>query len=513
MAPNFDNPWSVTSLYEFHYFNCPSCPFFKVVSKQEFVYHAFNTHPESAKDLKNISDGSLSDIWIPWAEPAEDNKIKIEQKYVEEDLDYDQNYQVNSNSEYYHQSQELLLVKTDEGDVIENYSNNQDNVYDQSEDEEEFSVEKIIDKSFDANGKVNYLIKWKGYENKNNTWEPIENLYCHDLIKVFEKNHETNSNGDINYVPENVERDGIKKEVIENAKKAHKCDVCDKNFHSKKELISHFDSQHDDLKRFKCNQCQEKFGTSKQLKSHGKLHHEEIKNELKDGQALKCHLCNYMDSRFISLQELQAHIFINHELMKNILKTDKGYKCDRCDKYFNAKRNLKMHIYNIHEGRKDYKCEHCGKSFGRAQSKRQHVQIIHEGKADFKCDLCNAGAFYSTGKLKQHVEIVHEGRKDYTCELCELSFSTPVRLKTHKFKDHNEGQKDHKCEFCPAAYFGATSLKKHVQKAHEKNEATVECETCGKPFLKFWLKKHIRIGKTHALKNRTFWCWILVVVF
>ena len=205
MAPNFDNPWSVTSLYEFHYFNCPSCPFFKVVSKQEFVYHAFNTHPESAKDLKNISDGSLSDIWIPWAEPAEDNKIKIEQKYVEDD----------NNSEYL--SQELLMVKTDE-DHEENFSNNQDDIYDQDEDGEEYSVEKIIEKRFDAYGNVNYLVKWKGFDDKDNTWESIENLYCYDLIDEFETNHEKNGNG-------------IKKEVKGNAKKEHKCDVCEEVFY------------------------------------------------------------------------------------------------------------------------------------------------------------------------------------------------------------------------------------------------------------------------------------------
>ena len=430
MAPNIDNPWSVTSLFEFNYFNCPSCPFFKVVSKQDFVYHAFYTHPESTKDLKKISDGSLNGILLPW-EPGEDNKIKIEQKYVEEDLDYHQNNQVN-------QSQELLMIKRDEGDDDENFSNNQYDIYDQGEVEEEYSVEKIVDKSFDAYGNINYLIKWKGFDHKDNTWEPIENLYCHDLIEEFEKNHETNRNGDRNYVPENVERHGIKKEVKGNVKKEHKCDVCDEVFYSKKDLISHFDSQHEDLQRFKCDKCQEKFGTSKQLKSHGKLHHQEIKNEPEDGQDLKCHLCNYVESRFSSPLELKTHIFKNHDIMKNIRQTaDGGYDCDRCGKYFNDRKNLKVHIYNIHEGRRDYKCETCGKSFQTAQSKRKHVQIIHEGKSDFKCDLCNTGTFWSAGKLKQHIEIVHEGRKDYKCDFCGKSFSQSETLKRHIDSAHN----------------------------------------------------------------------------
>jgi hypothetical protein len=58
--------------------------------------------------------------------------------------------------------------------------------------EQEYEVKQILNHKW-VSGKPYYLVKWKGYDTLENTWEPIENLTnCAALIRQYSKNWKAN---------------------------------------------------------------------------------------------------------------------------------------------------------------------------------------------------------------------------------------------------------------------------------------------------------------------------------
>jgi len=93
--------------------------------------------------------------------------------------------------------------------------------------EEEYVVEKVVDKKILDNGGILYLIKWEGYPDSENTWEPKENITSKTLIAQYEKSikskeslEKSNVENEIKSVEENQEKDEDKNPGRKNKRKS-----------------------------------------------------------------------------------------------------------------------------------------------------------------------------------------------------------------------------------------------------------------------------------------------------
>ena len=59
--------------------------------------------------------------------------------------------------------------------------------------EDEYEVEKILNYK-QVSGRPYYLMKWKGYDTSENTWEPIVNLKgCHQAMQDYQQTNQGHS--------------------------------------------------------------------------------------------------------------------------------------------------------------------------------------------------------------------------------------------------------------------------------------------------------------------------------
>jgi Chromo (CHRromatin Organisation MOdifier) domain len=55
---------------------------------------------------------------------------------------------------------------------------------DDESEEEEYEVERIVEMN-QKGKKREFLVHWKGFSSREDTWEPEDNLNCKDLIKKY----------------------------------------------------------------------------------------------------------------------------------------------------------------------------------------------------------------------------------------------------------------------------------------------------------------------------------------
>ena len=189
-----------------------------------------------------------------------------------------------------------------------------------------------------------------------------------------------------------------------------KCDQCDKDFATKRNLTRHIQSIHEAKEKFSCQSCQQKYTTKDGLKKHILRIHQ--------AKTIPCDECKKM---FRTRELLNKHKQSVHVL--------KYFKCCQCNTRFKNKGDMKKHVRSIHEKEK-FSCNVCDFVGHRKDHLKVHVESVHEKKKNWFCEACPYSC-YMKGHFISHMRI-HTGEKPFKCNKCLTQFSHITNFKRHR---------------------------------------------------------------------------------
>ncbi|XP_070502544.1 zinc finger protein 260-like [Chironomus tepperi] len=227
-----------------------------------------------------------------------------------------------------------------------------------------------------------------------------------------------------------------------------KCKKCDQTFSSKEEARKHLNTAHsNDEKPFNCDICQKCFKNRYQLILHNRSHTGE-----------KPHVCQICNRGFSMSSNLQKHLDTH--------STEKPYQCSYCGQYFKTQRSLKFHTVCYHQPEAKVKCTHCDKSFVNKSYLKMHM-LYHTGEKNFTCTICNS-KYYKSSHLKRHIQNVHFKLRLMKCDYCASDFVRKETYKAHIISHHKRHLSDQEFEEV------LEKIRKFQPPALDINQFTVE---------------------------------------
>ena len=211
------------------------------------------------------------------------------------------------------------------------------------------------------------------------------------------------------------------------------CPHCDKQFMRVNEARRHIQNEHEGHHPFKCSKCDKVFNSA-----GGKEYHETFKHSTPT-QTVSGNICK---KNFLSEVTLKAHLKYAHSEIKS-------ESCNHCEAKFKEKKNLRVHLQNIH---------------GVSQMKENYCES--SDKDIFKCDKCDT-EFSNKKNFDAHMRRQHQDAEIYECDKCQSKFS-------HK-----------------------RTLVAHVKAKHETHQGELACSDCGKKFSQRKIMlQHMKIHKS-----------------
>ncbi|XP_013104796.1 transcription factor grauzone isoform X2 [Stomoxys calcitrans] len=240
-----------------------------------------------------------------------------------------------------------------------------------------------------------------------------------------------------------------------------KCDICQVQVNTWKELRQHFLLAHTRTPYIKC--CDTVYEKQRPLADHLQWH--------KNPDAFKCKMCNEVLS---NSRDLTSHISSQHPDNVDILE---NYECEHCFKQFRNYTIFKNHL-RTHSKDKDVECQICNKRLESEFQLRRHMDSFHKDASLHICDICGKH-FKCKDSFKRHYQ-VHQGIVEpaVQCSICKSWLKNQHSLRIHRFV-HEEHPNS--CNVCGKQFKTRHTLRRHMKYWHEL-ERNLHCTYCDKVF-------------------------------
>jgi len=264
---------------------------------------------------------------------------------------------------------------------------------------------------------------------------------------------------------------------------------CFSFFKSEIDLQKHYELKH--VGKYECAFCDFVVNRRGYMEFHFEQHHLPWDKK-----------CPHCPKLFGNRRQLKKHVFLIHESKEkcphcreigtNLSRHVVTAKCPVCSQPFPCKKLLFAHKLGC---KKLLECRECGRKFKIESQLKFHMNKMHKSGQVWKgyeCKKC-VKYFPAIKFLKNHLLKEHADLLKYKCDLCEEKFLSYSTLKAHKFRTHGIG--GFECKLCDKIFVEKSTFLSHMKKKHGKGNQKmifVDCAVCGKIMQKCSLAEHYR---------------------